>query len=98
MYISAAGFSVHIIGLYIFYSENQNDKNIYGLFLHVLADTLGSFCVLVSCFLVKNYDIQYIDPICAIIVSAMIFVSVVPLIQMSCKGLILSTPDNLYEN
>ena len=63
-----------------------------------MADTLGSVGVLVSCYLVTNYNIAIADPICAMVVSIMIFVSVLPLIKMSCEGLLLQTPDNIYKN
>ena len=105
VYISFIGFLVHIFGLYIFSTDNQNEngttnQNIYGLFLHVLADTIGSFCVLVSCFLVKSYDLQIIDPICGIIVSIIIFLSMMPLVYSSCCSLLLKTPETLlyYEH
>lgn len=32
------------------------------------------------------------DPICAMVVSALIFVSVLPLIQLSCENLLLKSP------
>ena len=77
------GLIINLIGL-AFFHEDENDgpqnDNITGLFLHVLADTLGSVGVLVSCYLIKNYDMEIADPICALVVSVMIFVSVMPLL------------------
>lgn len=68
--------------------------------MHVLADTLGSAGVLFSCFLIKMYgdSWQIADPICALIVSIMIFISVLPLIKMSCEALLLQTPEKVRNN
>ena len=86
--VAIGGLIINLIGLAHFHEEEHSNENIYGLFLHVLADTLGSIGVLVSCHLVQKGYLMA-DPICAMIVSLMIFISVMPLIQMSCKGLII---------
>lgn len=96
--VSIGGLIINLVGLVFFHENEEQNENIYGLFLHVLADTLGSVGVLVSCYLVTNYNIAIADPICAMVVSIMIFVSVLPLIKMSCEGLLLQTPDNIYHN
>jgi len=96
--VSIGGLIVNLIGLVFFHENEEQNENIYGLFLHVLADTLGSVGVLGSCYLVPNYNISVADPVCAMVVSIMIFVSVLPLIKMSCEGLLLQTPDNIYQN
>ena len=96
--VSTGGLIINLIGLVFFHENEEQNENIYGLFLHVLADTLGSVGVLVSCFLVTNYKISIADPVCAMVVSILIFVSVLPLIKMSCEGLLLQTPDNIYQN
>ena len=88
MIVAIGGLIVNLMGL-VYFHEDENE-NVYGLFLHVLADTLGSIGVLVSTQLVKRgYLIA--DPVCAMIVSVMIFISVLPLIKMSCCSLLLET-------
>jgi len=52
--VSIGGLIVNLIGLVFFHENEEQNENIYGLFLHVLADTLGSVGVLVSCYLVTN--------------------------------------------
>ena len=100
--VSVGGLIINLVGLVFFHEDEEEEanENIYGLFLHVLADTLGSVGVLVSCFLIKTYgdSWQIADPICALIVSIMIFVSVLPLIKMSCEGLLLQTPEKVLKN
>ena len=96
--VSTGGLIINMVGLFFFSENDQENKNIYGLFLHVLADTLGSLSVLVACFLVNQYQMHMADPICAMIVSVMIFLSVIPLIWMSCQDLLIQTPQNILEN
>lgn len=50
--VAVGGLIVNLIGLAHFHEEEHQNENIYGLFLHVLADTLGSVGVIVSCQLV----------------------------------------------
>ena len=87
---SVMGLIINLIGLYFFHDheeEHENggsNQNTYGIFLHVLADTLGSVGVLLSCYLVRYHDMEIADPICAVVVSMLIFVSVLPLLKISC--------------
>ena len=74
--------------------EHENE-NLYGVFLHVLADALGSVGVIISSILVKYYGIYIADPICSFIISLMILGSVVPLIQMTSNNLLLRVPFSL---
>lgn len=60
--------------------HNHDNENLYGVFLHILADALGSVGVIFSSILVKYYEMYVADPICSFIISIMILVSVVPLI------------------
>lgn len=95
--VSIGGLIINLCGLF-FFSEGEDDDhndNIQGLFLHVLADTLGSVGVLLSCFLIKNYNIEISDPLCAMLVSIMIFLSVLPLLKSSCISLLGQTPASL---
>ena len=86
--VAIGGLIVNLMGLVCFHEDTDKNENIYGLFLHVLADTLGSIGVIVSTYLAKR-GYLFADPACAMLVSIMIFVSVVPLIKMSCCSLLL---------
>lgn len=43
-----------------------------GVFLHILADTLGSVGVIVSAFLVKYFGLMIADPVCSMMISVLI--------------------------
>ncbi len=64
-----------------------------GVFLHVLADTLGSVGVIVSSLLIENFGWNIADPLCSLFIAAMIFVSVVPLVIETSLILLLRTPE-----
>lgn len=57
------------------------------MFLHVLADTLGSIGVITSSILIQLYDWKWADSACSLFIASMIFISVWPLLKSS--GMIL---------
>lgn len=69
----------------------END-NMRAVFLHVLADTLGSVGVIISSILIQQFGWYLADPICSICISAMIFISVIPLLKHSSRLLLLRMP------
>ncbi|CAF3400300.1 unnamed protein product [Rotaria socialis] len=74
------------------------NANMKGVFLHVLADTLGSVGVIISSLLIQYFGWYISDPICSLFISIMIFLSVLPLLKDSAMTLLLQTPtDILYE-
>lgn len=67
-----------------------------GVFLHVLADTLGSVGVIISTLLIENFGWKIADPICSLFIACLIFMSVVPLVRETSLILLLHTPRHLY--
>ncbi|WEJ93103.1 Putative zinc transporter msc2 [Yamadazyma tenuis] len=70
-------------------SSSMND-NMRGIFLHILADTLGSVGVVVSTILTKVFHWEGFDPIASIIIAVLIFFSAIPLIKSTSSALLLS--------
>ena len=66
-----------------------------GVFLHVLADTLGSVGVIISTILIENLGWKIADPICSLFIASLIFASVVPLVKETALILLLRTPIEL---
>jgi zinc transporter 5/7 len=64
-----------------------------GVFLHVMADTLGSVGVIISTLLIERYGWTGFDPIASIFIALLIFASVVPLVLDSAKILLLCLDD-----
>jgi zinc transporter 5/7 len=64
-----------------------------GVFLHILADALGSVGVIVSSLLVQYKQWYLADPVCSFFVSMLILASVVPLLKSTTQSLMLRTPE-----
>ncbi|XP_064474768.1 proton-coupled zinc antiporter SLC30A5-like [Ornithodoros turicata] len=73
------------------------NANLQGVFLHILADTLGSVGVIVSSFLIDQFGLLVADPLCSIFIAVLIFISVLPLLKHSSVILLLRTPLELEE-
>ena len=63
------------------HGHEHKNENIYAIYIHILADTLGSVAVLISAFLIKYYKLYISDPICSLFISGMIFVSTIPVLK-----------------
>ena len=74
------------------HSHGEGDENMRGVYLHVLADALGSIGVIVSSLLIHFKGWYVADPICSFFISALIFLSVLPLLKSTANSLMLKTP------
>ncbi|XP_015685425.1 zinc transporter 5 [Protobothrops mucrosquamatus] len=70
---------------------NMN-ANMRGVFLHVLADTLGSVGVIISTILIQQFGWLIADPLCSLFIATLIFLSVIPLLKDACQVLLLRLP------
>ncbi|XP_034780882.2 proton-coupled zinc antiporter SLC30A5-like [Acipenser ruthenus] len=68
------------------------NANMRGVFLHVLADTLGSVGVIISTILIRQFGWLIADPICSLFIAVLIFLSVIPLVKDACEVLLLRIP------
>uniref|UniRef100_A0A4W4FAS3 Zinc transporter n=1 Tax=Electrophorus electricus TaxID=8005 RepID=A0A4W4FAS3_ELEEL len=68
------------------------NANMRGVFLHVLADTMGSVGVIISTVLISQFGWLIADPICSLFIATLIFLSVIPLLKDACEVLLLRTP------
>ena len=65
----------------------------HGVFLHVLADTLGSVGVILSTLLIRYYGWTGFDPIASLLIAVVIAASVWPLVQETGRLLGLDLGD-----
>lgn len=70
------------------HGHSHGDQNMHGIFLHVLADTLGSVGVIISSLMVKYWGWHLADPICSLFISILILLSVAPLAKDSAMVLL----------
>uniref|UniRef100_G3Q1L1 Zinc transporter n=1 Tax=Gasterosteus aculeatus aculeatus TaxID=481459 RepID=G3Q1L1_GASAC len=71
------------------------NANMRGVFLHVLADTLGSVGVIISTILIRQFGWLIADPICSLFIATLIFLSVIPLLKDACEVLLLRIPPEI---
>jgi len=70
-----------------------HSHNMRGVFLHVMADTLGSVGVIISTLLIRFYGWTGFDPIASMFIAILIAASVVPLVIDTGKILALDVSD-----
>lgn len=67
----------------------------YAIYIHILADALGSVSVLISAFLIRYYNLNFTDPLCSLFISAMILYSAWPVLKKSSLTLLHYLPEKL---
>lgn len=72
-------------------ADSVND-NMRGIFLHILADALGSVGVVISTILTNLFHWQGFDPIASFIIAILILASAIPLIKSTASSLLLKIP------
>ena len=72
---------------------HDHGENMYGIYLHVLADTLGSAAVVVSTILIHYTGWQGWDPLASCLIAVLIFAATVPLVRSTGKGLLMAVPE-----
>ena len=76
-------------------NDDDNDSvndNMRGIFLHILADALGSVGVVISTILTNLFHWQGFDPIASFIIATLILASAIPLIKSTASSLLLQIP------
>jgi len=107
--ISFLGLVVNLIGIVAFnhghahghhhrdhdhdHHHHHHDANMHGVFLHILADTMGSVGVIISTLLIQYTEWTGFDPIASIVIAGLIFASVIPLLKQTGSILLLKTND-----
>jgi zinc transporter 5/7 len=77
------------------HSHSHDNENMYGIYLHVLADTLGSGAVIVSTILTSFWGWSGWDPLASSLIAILILLSAMPLVKSSAKRLLLTIPDDI---
>ncbi|KAG8883689.1 putative zinc transporter msc2 [Tulasnella sp. 332] len=73
--------------------DHGHSHNMRGVFLHVMADTLGSVGVIISTLLIEYYGWTGFDPIASLFIAILIASSVLPLVIDCGKVLCLDIGD-----
>ncbi|KAL8779552.1 MAG: hypothetical protein Q9213_006880 [Squamulea squamosa] len=74
--------------------HSHGNENMHGIYLHILADTLGSAAVVVSTLLIHFYGWSGFDPLASCLIAILIFASAIPLVKSSATTLLLTVPED----
>ncbi|SPQ20194.1 938e09c8-6ef3-4dcc-a48b-1509e5bf3bac [Thermothielavioides terrestris] len=77
------------------HSHAHDNENMHGIYLHVLADTLGSAAVIVSTVLTHFWKWPGWDPIASFLIAVLILLSALPLVKSSARRLLLTIPPEI---
>lgn len=78
--------------------HHHGTENMQGIYLHIMADALGSLSVVVSTILVRWTGWSGFDPLASCIIAVLIFASTIPLITSTTKILLLSLNSDIEYN
>lgn len=93
LFVATTGLVVNVIGVVFFHEAHSHghshdgscchddDHNMRGVYLHILADLLGSVGVIVSSIVVKFTGWMVADPVCSAAISTLILFSAAPLLR-----------------
>lgn len=76
------------------HKHHHGNENMHGIFLHILADTLGSVAVVISTLLIHFYGWAGFDPLASCLIAILIFASAIPLVTSSARTLLLTVPED----
>ena len=78
--------------------HHHGGENMQGIYLHIMADALGSLAVVLSTLLVRWTGWSGFDPLASCIIAVLIFASTIPLVTSTTKILLLSLNSDLEYN
>lgn len=105
--VSVIGLVVNVIGIAFFHDSHGHshshsheeggsgsvDHNMRGVYLHILADLLGSVSVIISSIVIYFFGFWIADPVCSALSAVLILLSAFPLLEETGKVLLLSAPE-----
>ena len=71
------------------HSHAHDNENMHGIYLHILADTLGSASVILSTVLTYLIPWSGWDPLASFLIAYLILITATPLVKSSAKRLLL---------
>ncbi|KAI1374010.1 cation efflux protein [Hypoxylon crocopeplum] len=80
------------------HSHSHDNENMHGIYLHILADTLGSASVIVSTVLTYLIPWSGWDPLASFLIAYLILITAMPLVKSSAKRLLLTIPADVEYN
>lgn len=80
------------------HSHSHDNDNMHGIYLHILADTLGSASVIISTVLTYIFPWSGWDPLASFLIAYLILITAIPLVTSSAQRLLLTIPADTEYN
>ena len=93
--IALGGLAVNLTGVIVLHSGQQDSLNVRGVWLHMMADTLGSVGAILSGFAIWKFGFMKADPIASFAIAALVLWSSLSLLRETLHVLMESTPKRL---
>lgn len=94
-WVAGIGIAVNAFTAWLFMKDSKTDLNIKGAYLHMVADTLVSAGVLASGIIISHTGWYAADPVIALTVAAVIFLSTWKLLRASVRLSLDGVPDGM---
>lgn len=95
MVVASIGVVINTVTALFFLSGKDHDLNIRGAFLHMAADAVVSFGVVLSGALIFFYGFNWIDPVISLVIAAVILLSTWGLLRDSLNLAVDAVPRNV---
>lgn len=86
------GFGINSLNVALLHQDSQDDLNLRGAFLHVLADAISSVGVIIAALAVATLHWLWADGVVSLFVAGLILLSAIPLLTESVKVLTEGKP------
>lgn len=93
--VAFVGVLVNFSSSFLFHKSKDQDINMKGAYLHLLADGLVSLGVIISGLLIQWLGFFWIDPVVGLLVGLVILYGNIPLFRQSLRLSLDSTPETI---
>lgn len=80
------------------HGHGHDNENMHGIYLHILADTLGSASVIASTILTYFMPWSGWDPLASFLIAYLILITATPLVKSSARRLLLTNTADIEYN
>lgn len=80
------------------HAHSHENENMHGIYLHILADTLGSASVILSTIMTYIFPWSGWDPLASFLIAYLILITAMPLVKSSAQRLLLTIPADTEYN
>lgn len=93
--VASISLVVNGINLALLHRASRNDLNIRGAFLHVVADTVSSFGIIIAAVVVYFFNWTWIDAVVSLAIAISVSLSALPLVKASLNVLMEYAPPSI---